>query len=124
MRNVGLATDAHDAILRADGSRIMAAYEPDPANHNRQDAVLQEVDADGEVVRTWNSADHFNPVEPNLTGPARDAAIAATDTMNPYVSNSAGESMRLDYAHINSWELVDEPARTCSSPSATASSVL
>jgi hypothetical protein len=109
VRNIGLTTDAHDAILREDGSRIMAAYERDPANHDRQDAVLQEVDAAGEVVRTWNSADHFAPVDPTLTGDARDAAIAATDTMNPFVTNptTGAETMRLDYAHINSWELVD-----------------
>jgi len=109
IRNIGLTTDAHDAILREDGSRIMAAYERDPANHNRQDAVLQEVDATGDVVRTWSSADHFAPVDPTLTGPAREAAIAATDTMNPFVTNPAtgAETMRLDYAHINSWELVD-----------------
>lgn len=103
-------TDAHDAILLADGSRIMAAYEPDPANHHRQDAVIQHIDPDGRVLLTWNSADHMKPVDPTLTGPEREAAMRATDTMNPFQGDTdlTDGQMRLDYAHVNSWELVDD----------------
>lgn len=107
-RTVGLThTDGHDVILRGDGGRVMLAYEPD--GRGRTDAVIQEVDASGEVVREWNSADHMNPVPPGLPAEERPAAIAATDTMNPYVGDWDGGTGRLrgDYAHINSIQLVD-----------------
>lgn len=106
-------TDAHDAILLPDGSRIMGAYEPDPANHGREDAVIQHIAPDGTVVLTWNSADHMRPVDPTLTGAAREQAMRATDTMNPFVGDTPFSdparpvTLRQDYAHVNSWELVD-----------------
>ncbi|MDH2416627.1 aryl-sulfate sulfotransferase [Nocardioides sp. CER19] len=72
-------TDNHDAILRADGSRLLMGYEPNRST-GRTDATIQEVDARGQVVYTWNSGDHFR---------ADETTAAPT---NP------------DYAHINSFQ--------------------
>src|SRR4051812_5417950 len=71
-------TDNHDSLLRADGSRILLAYEPNSQTH-LTDAVIQEVDAVGDVVYTWNSAEHLDPAAETTTTPG-DA----------------------DYAHLNS----------------------
>ena len=71
-------TDGHDSLLRADGSRILVAYEPNSQTH-LTDAVIQEVDAAGNVVYTWNSAEHLSPAAETTTTPG-DA----------------------DYAHLNS----------------------
>lgn len=108
MRTVGLThTDAHDAILLPDGGWIIAAYERNttPGEPARTDAVIQQVSADGQLVHEWNSADHMAPVDP--ADPDREAGKRATDTMNPYVDTTGGETLRPDYAHVNSFELVD-----------------
>ena len=75
-------TDLHDSIVRPDGSRILIGYEPNSVG-GLTDAVIQEVDAQGEVVYTWNSADHLDP---------------ATET--------AAGSTSADYAHINSIQVM------------------
>lgn len=63
LRTVGLQnTDSHESILRADGSRLLVAYEYDAATQ-RIDAVIQDLAADGEVLFAWNSAEHFLPDE-------------------------------------------------------------
>ena len=81
LSTVGLTdTDGHDAVLRPDGSRILVAYEPNDVT-GRQDAVIQEVDAQGHEVYTWNSAQHLDP----------DAETTSTPGT-------------VDYAHINSIE--------------------
>jgi hypothetical protein len=82
LETVGLQhTDIHDSLLREDGSRILLAYEPN-ATTGLQDAVIQEVDPDGDVVFTWNSADHLDP---------------AAETTRPD---------HPDYAHINSIDVM------------------
>ena len=75
-------TDGHDSVLRPDGSRILLAYEPN-AETGLQDAVIQEVDASGEVVYTWNSAEHMLPQTETTTTPGHP-----------------------DYAHINSIDVM------------------
>lgn len=80
--NVNLEnTDDHDAILRADGGRVLMAYEPemqeDAPSGSRWHSDLEIVGPDGEVVFEWSSKDHI-PYSDNLT---------AND---------------IDYAHINS----------------------
>lgn len=75
-------TDGHDSVLRADGSRIMTAYEPN-ARTGLLDAVIQETDAEGRVVYTWNSAEHLDPATETTTTPGA-----------------------ADYAHINSIEVM------------------
>ncbi|UMG92163.1 aryl-sulfate sulfotransferase [Nocardioides sp. TF02-7] len=83
-RTVGLRnTDNHDSILRADGSRLLLAYEPDD-DTGLVDAAIQEVDADGDVVHTWDSGDHLD--------------VAAETT----ASDAA------DYAHVNSIEVLPD----------------
>ncbi len=75
----GLAhTDGHDSLLRADGSRILTAYEPN-SQTGLTDSVIQEVNAQGQVVYTWNSAEHLDPATETTTTPGHE-----------------------DYAHINS----------------------
>jgi len=74
-------TDGHDSILRPDGSRILVAYEPN-AQSGKIDAVIQEVNAQGEVVFTWNSQDHVLPTD--------------------------GVGDAHDYAHINSITIMDD----------------
>ena len=55
-RTVGLEnTDLHDFVLLPDGNRILIAYEPN-AKTGLVDAMIQEVDAAGEVVFEWSSA--------------------------------------------------------------------
>ena len=82
---VGLAdTDNHDSIVRADGSRILVGYEPNAAT-GRVDSTIQEVDADGDVVYTWNSGDHLDP--------ALETTSAASAK---------------DYAHINSIQVMPD----------------
>jgi Arylsulfotransferase (ASST) len=79
-RTVGLVdTDGHDSILRADGSAVLLAYEPDP-DTGLTDSVIQEVDAQGDVVFQW------------------DSSALAAETV-------AGA--RADYAHINSVQVVN-----------------
>ena len=75
-------TDAHDAILKPDGGAILTAYEANAAT-GLTDAVIQELEPDGDVAYTWNSADHMDP---------------ETET-----TNVPG---RADYAHINSIQLL------------------
>jgi hypothetical protein len=76
-------TDDHDAILRADGGRILMSYEPeaepDAPSGSRWHSDLEEVGPDGSVVFEWSSRDHI-PYSDNLT---------PNDT---------------DYAHVNSVE--------------------
>ncbi len=81
LSTVGLTdTDGHDAILRPDGSRILVAYEHNAVS-GRQDAVIQEVDAQGHEVYTWNSSQHLDPDTETTSTPGT-----------------------VDYAHINSIE--------------------
>lgn len=75
-------TDGHDSVLRADGSRILTAYEPNPQT-GLVDAVIQEIDAAGQVVYTWNSAEHLDPATETTTTPGA-----------------------ADYAHINSIQVM------------------
>lgn len=77
-------TDTHDAILRPDGGAILMAYEPD-SESGLTDAVIQQLEPDGDISYEWNSAEHMNP---------------ATET-----TNVPG---RADYAHINSIQLMDD----------------
>ncbi|GAA3650648.1 hypothetical protein GCM10022237_08010 [Nocardioides ginsengisoli] len=82
-RAVGLQnTDNHDVILKPDGGRLFVSYEPD-ADSSMVDAVIQEVDADGEVVYTWDSGDHLDRAE-----------------------TTAGSSP--DWAHINAIQLLPD----------------
>ncbi len=76
-------TDGHDSVLLPDGGRILMAYQPNTVT-TKTDAVVQEVDAQGEVVFTWSSADH----------------VLESDSL------SGGN----DYAHLNSVQLVDDGA--------------
>ncbi len=71
-------TDGHDSLLRPDGSRILMAYEPN-SQTGLTDSVIQEVNALGQVVYTWNSAEHLDPATETTTTPGHE-----------------------DYAHINS----------------------
>ena len=85
LSTVGLTdTDGHDAILRPDGSRILVAYEPNAVS-GRQDAVIQEVDAQGHEVYTWNSSQHLDPDTETTSTPGT-----------------------VDYAHINSIEVLPD----------------
>ena len=77
-------TDGHDSILRADGSRILVAYEPNSVT-GRVDSVIQETDAAGNVLHTWNSGDHVDPATETTSAPTTE-----------------------DYAHINSIQLMDD----------------
>jgi hypothetical protein len=81
-RTKGLVhTDGHDAILNADGSAYLMAYEPNEAT-DMVDAVIQHVSASGDVLFQWNTADHV------------DIAAETVDAGNR------------DYAHINSFEVM------------------
>ncbi len=77
-------TDGHDSVLRADGSRILLAYEPNPES-GLLDAVIQEVNAADEVVYTWNSAEHMDPRHETTSTPGVP-----------------------DYAHINAIQVMDD----------------
>lgn len=82
LQNIDLVnTDDHDAILRADGGRILMAYEPeaqeDAPSGSRWHSDIEEVGPDGEVVFAWSSRDHV-PYDDNVT------------------------PNDIDYAHINS----------------------
>ena len=84
-RTAGLQnTDGHDAILLADGSRYLMAYEPADDGSGNLDAIVQHVAADGTVMFEWNSADYVD--------------IAAESV------NTAGG----DYAHINSFQVMKD----------------
>lgn len=82
---VGLTnTDFHDSILDADGDRILVAYEPRPPDRDVFDSVIQEVDADGNVVFEWNTRDHIADSE---------TFVHTTPVADPF--------------HINSIEVMD-----------------
>jgi hypothetical protein len=79
-RTVGLTnTDSHDSILEPDGSMVLLAYEPNTQT-GKTDSVIQEVDADGNVVFQWDSS-----------ALADESVVAGAD-----------------YAHINSVQIVDD----------------
>jgi hypothetical protein len=85
LRTRGLVhTDGHDAILLPDGSAYLLAYEPNPAT-GLTDAIIQHLDASGEVLFQWSSADHVDIAAETVVG-----------ENNP------------DYAHINSVEVMDD----------------
>lgn len=73
-------TDNHDSILEPDGSRVLLAYEPNSTTGNT-DAVIQEVDADGDVTFQWDSS--------------------------ALVGETVAAPTNKDYAHINSVQIVD-----------------
>jgi len=87
-RTVGLEnTDGHDVIVRPDGSRYLMAYEPDDATGNT-DAVIQHIAADGTTVLfEWDSKDHVDPAAEGV---------------------ATGTQMEKDYAHINSFQVMDD----------------
>jgi hypothetical protein len=77
---VGLKnTDGHDSIRLGNGHIVLLAYELDEETE-LTDSVIQELDAEGDVVFEWNSADHIDP---------------ATETVLRLGASG-------DYAHINS----------------------
>ncbi len=84
-RTVGLQnTDGHDMILLPDGSHYLMAYEPD--GNGNTDAIVQHISAAGDVLFSWNSADHLDiPAETVFPKPAE------------------GD---WDYAHINSFQVM------------------
>ncbi|KRF19996.1 hypothetical protein ASG90_19930 [Nocardioides sp. Soil797] len=77
-------TDGHDSILMEDGTRYFVSYEPN-AESGLTDAVIQQVDADGNKLFEWNTSDHVTP---------RDESVI--EETNP------------DYAHINSIQIMDD----------------
>jgi hypothetical protein len=87
-RTVGLVdTDAHDVIVRPDGSRYLMAYEPNATTGNT-DSVIQHIAADGTTVLfSWNSKDHVDPATESVT---------------------LGTPQEKDYAHINSFQVMDD----------------
>lgn len=78
------STDGHDSILLPDGSAYLMAYEPN-AETGLTDAVIQHVAADGSVFFEWNSKDHVDIAAERVVG-----------------------STNKDYAHINSFEIMDD----------------
>ena len=95
-RGVGLPTiDTHDSISLPDGSIWVSSYLPRSAQPggvgadgvNWQDAVVQHVSADGQLLFEWSSRDHV--------------ASPAAETTLPSGSDQA------DYAHLNSFQVVD-----------------
>jgi arylsulfotransferase ASST len=74
-------TDNHDSILEPDGSRVLLAYQPNQVTGNT-DAVIQEVDADGNVTFQWDSS--------------------------ALVGETVAAAGNKDYAHINSVQIVDD----------------
>jgi hypothetical protein len=67
-------TDNHEVLLLPDGHRILMAYEP--VEHDgtvREDTVVQEVDAAGDVVLEWSSWGDV-PLADNLSGNLVDYA--------------------------------------------------
>ncbi len=71
-------TDQHDSVLLPDGRAFLLAYEPNLGN-NTTDAVIQEIDAQGDRVWSWSSA---GLEDESVTSPPG--------------------SGRWDYAHVNS----------------------
>ncbi len=80
-------TDGHDSILLPNGHVVLLSYEWDAARQ-LTDSVIQELDADGEIVFEWDSADHID--------------IDAETTANL----SRQSTWRGDYAHINSVQVL------------------
>lgn len=82
---VGLVnTDFHDYLRLPDGNRVMMAYEPRDDDSGLFDAVVQEIEPDGDVAFEWDSGDHID--------------IAA---------EGVGD-VDQDYAHINSVQVMDD----------------
>ncbi len=66
-QTVGLVdTDGHDSVLLDNGHVILLAYEPNPET-GLVDSVIQEQDADGNVVFEWNSDTDGGLVEETVT---------------------------------------------------------
>lgn len=78
-------TDAHDSIKMVDGSTVLTGYEFD-AVRQKTDATIQKLDADGDEVFRWSSAD-----------------LEDETTANSQTQGATG-----DYAHINSVVSVED----------------
>ncbi len=89
-------TDDHDSVLLPDHSRFLLASEPNPVS-GMTDAVVQEVDAQGQVVFQWSSAGledqsvrpssdpdyaHVNSVQ--VVGPDRDVVVSMRHLSSVY----------------------------------------
>lgn len=82
-------TDGHDSIVLPNGHIVLLSYEFDEATR-LTDSVIQELDAAGNVLFEWNSADHLDIEAESTSG---------TSTSGPW---------RGDYAHINSVQVLPD----------------
>ena len=79
----GYQADLHDFIRTPEGHKVMIAYHMEPVNMSEwipggnpnalvEVAIIQEINATGEVIFEWNAIDHMTPLDlgnTNLTGP-------------------------------------------------------
>jgi len=70
---VGGLTDAHDSVLLPNGGALLMSY-PNNTVTGKQDALIEEVDSNNQVVFAWNSADHIDPATESVTEGDRDYA--------------------------------------------------
>lgn len=110
--------DFHDTTITGDGTMLLAAYEPAPADLSGlggpedghiQDAVIQEVDiASGDVVFEWSAREHVPLTETlldleteqtELEKEADEESVASEDAEPPVLGS---EEHPFDYFHINS----------------------
>ncbi len=82
-------TDGHDSIVLPNGHIVLLSYEFDEATQ-LTDSVIQELDAAGNLLFEWNSADHLDIEAESTSG---------TSTSGPW---------RGDYAHINSVQVLPD----------------
>lgn len=113
--------DFHDSTITGDGTMLLAAYEPTPADLRElggpedgyiQDAVIQEVDIDsGEVLFEWSAQEHvplsqtlldFEDEQAKLEQEQEDAEDGTGDSGDAGPPVLGSEERPFDYFHINS----------------------
>ncbi|WP_180967342.1 arylsulfotransferase family protein [Zhihengliuella halotolerans] len=107
--------DFHDTAITGDGTMLIAAYEPVPADLSSvggpadayaEDAVIQEIDiATGEVRFEWSALDHVPVAETMVDFQEKKAELEeeAEEAEKDEEFNELGtEEKPFDYFHINS----------------------
>ncbi|MEV4900643.1 arylsulfotransferase family protein [Citricoccus sp. NPDC055426] len=103
--------DFHDSTITGDGTMLLAAYEPTPADLRElggpedgyiQDAVIQEVDIDsGEVLFEWSAQEHV-PLSQTLLDFEDEQAELEQEAEEDESPVLGSEEHPFDYFHINS----------------------
>jgi hypothetical protein len=122
---VGGPTDFHEMVRLPNGNSLVQVYKPrdgvdlrpygGPDNATVLDAEVQEIEPDGDLAWSWNSAGHVSLNEVQrwwgyiLSSPATlEDGRTAYDTMHPNSIEPDGDGLILSLRHINAVIRIDK----------------